>query len=51
MTPIQRAGEILAAARARRDSLPPAVAAAEAAQPGDDVRRLQSLIEAQRSKP
>jgi hypothetical protein len=27
------------------------VAAAEAAQPGDDIRRLQSLIEAQRSKP
>jgi len=51
MTRAQEAGAILAAARARRDSLPPDLAAAEAAQPGDDVRHLQSLIEAYRSQP
>lgn len=51
MTPAQRAGRILAEARARRDQLPAHIAAEQAAQPGDDVDAIRVRIEAQRSRP
>jgi hypothetical protein len=45
---IATAGHALAAARARRDSLTPAAAAAEAVGPGDDIHALTRTIAAQR---